>query len=89
MLKDGKDIMLKIDILEFLQENPQLYRKIKEAIDIQYVIWELMAQRNEAKDELNNVNIMYKYADSRLQKLNKKSGLMEKNQLENNGLQYH
>lgn len=86
LLKDGKDILLKIDILEFLQENPQLYRKIKEAIEIQVVIWELGAQRNEAKDDLNNVNIIYRYADSRLQKLNKKLGLMEKNQLENNYL---
>jgi hypothetical protein len=88
MLKDDKDILLKIDILEFLQENPQLYRKIKEAIDIQYVIWELMAERNEAKDDLNNTNFLYSHADSRLQKLNKKLRLMEENQLENNYLYY-
>lgn len=84
LLNDEKDILLKIDILEFLQENSQLFRKIKETIDIQIVIWELMAQRNEAEDDLNNVNFLYNYTDSRLQKLNKKMRLMQNNQLENN-----
>ena len=86
MLKDDKDALSKIDILEFLLKNPLLYRKIKEAIDIQVVIWELMAERNEAEDDLNNVNFLYSHADSRLQKLNKKLRLMEENQLENNYL---
>jgi hypothetical protein len=86
LLKDDKDVLLKIDILEFLLKNPLLYRKIKEAIDIQYVIWELIAERNEAKDDLNNVNIIYNYADSRLQKLNKELRLREKDQLENSYL---
>lgn len=86
ILKDDKDALSKIDILEFLLKNPLLYTKIKEAIDIQVVIWELMAQRNEIEDDLNNVNFLYSHADSRLQKLNKKLRLMEKDQLENNYL---
>lgn len=30
-LKDGKDMSLKIQILEFLQENPQHFAEIKES----------------------------------------------------------
>jgi len=86
ILKDDKDVLLKIDILEFLLKNPLLYRKIKEAIDIQIVIWELMAEKNEAEDDLNNANIIYSHTDSRLQELNKELRLREKNQLENNYL---
>ena len=86
MLKDGKDISLKIEILEFLQENPQLFRNIKHAIDMQVILWEMMAEINEAEEYFNNLNFLCRHADSKLQKLNKKLRLMKKNQFENNYL---
>jgi hypothetical protein len=84
ILQDGKDMLFKIEILEFLQENPQLFLKIKKAIDIQVVIRELMLDRKDAEDDLNNINYLANHAQSRLDKLNNKLRWMEENQFKNN-----
>ena len=72
LLKDGNNMHLKIEILEFLQENPDLLAKIKEAIDIQILIWEKEADLNEANNDLDITNKLIRHADSRLQELNGK-----------------
>ncbi len=69
LLKDVNSMPLKIEILEFLQENPDLLAKIKEAIDIQFLIWDKKAELNEANDDLDNTNKIIRYAELRLQKL--------------------
>ena len=69
LLKDGNNTHLKIEILEFLQENPDHLTKIKEAIDIQILIWEKEIELNEANDDLDTTNRLIRYAESRLQKL--------------------
>ncbi len=68
LLKEGNN-MLKIEILEFLQENPDLLAKIKEAVDIQILIWEKMVELNEANTDLDTTNHLIRYAESRLQEL--------------------
>jgi hypothetical protein len=72
LLKDKNNMPLKIQILEFLQENPDLLAKINKAIDIQILIWEKEADLNEANNDLDNTNNLIRHAESRLQKLNGK-----------------
>ncbi len=69
LLKDENSTPLKIEILEFLQENPDLLAKIKESIDIQILIWEKKAELNEANSDLDTTNNLIRYAESRLQEL--------------------
>ena len=71
LLKDGKDLLLKIEILEFLQENPLLFTKIKQAMDIQIVIWDLIAERYEEEGYLKDIKFLYNHAEGRLQNLRK------------------
>ena len=71
LLKDGKDLLLKIEILEFLQENPLLFTKIKQAMDIQIVIWEIIAERYEEEGYLKDIKFLYHHAEGRLQNLRK------------------
>ncbi len=70
LLKDGKDIPLKIEILEYLLKNPQFYRKIKQGMDIQTVIWELIEEEKEAQHYLDITNFLLKRAEARLEELN-------------------
>ena len=72
LLKDEKDVQLKIDILDFLQTNPHHLKKIKETIDIQNVIWEVTAEIEELKDERNDAKNINKYYDSKLEEKRKK-----------------
>jgi hypothetical protein len=86
LLKDGKDLPVKIKILEFLQENHLFFTKIKQAMDIQIVIWKLIAERYEEEGYLKNTKFLYNRAEARLQGLIQKLNLMEKKIKENNYL---
>lgn len=70
LLKDGNNMHLKIEILEFLQQNPVHLTKIKESKDIQILIWEKEIELNEAYHDLDIANKLIRDAESRLQKLN-------------------
>ncbi len=64
-------MQLKIEILEFLQENPDLLAKFKEAIDITREMWEMMAERNEVKEDLEAAKYLYKQYELKLEDIRK------------------
>lgn len=61
---------LKIEILEFLQENPDHLAKIKESKDIQILNRDKEGDLNEASNDLGITNKLIRHAESRLQNLN-------------------
>ena len=68
LLKDQKDMALTIEILEFLKENPHLWKPIKETKDLQFVVWNLMVDREEIEHDIEVDKTLLRAYDKMLEK---------------------
>jgi hypothetical protein len=75
LLKDQNGMALNIEILEFLKENPRLLKQIKETMDLQFVVWNLMADREEIEHDIEVDKKMHRHYDEQLKKKEKQLGL--------------
>lgn len=73
LLKDQKDMVLTIDILEFLKENPHLLKLIKEAKDLQFMVCDLMVDREEIEHDIEVDKTILRMYDKMLEKKEKYS----------------
>ena len=78
LLKDHKDMALTIEIIEFLRVNPIDWKKIKEIKDLEIIIWDLMAKREEIEDDIEVDISLLRFYDGRLQVKEKQLGLPNK-----------
>ncbi len=76
LLKDEKDLDSTIEILEFLKANRHLLKKIKEIKDRQIMIWNLMADKEEIKNEIENDQIILQAYDELIEKKQKQLGFL-------------
>ena len=67
LLKDKNDMALTIEILEFLQVNPKYWKKIKEIKDLEIIIWNLMADREEVEEDIGVNKTLLWYYDGQVQ----------------------
>jgi hypothetical protein len=76
LLKDEKDLDSTIEILEFLKANRHLLKKIKEIKDRQIMIWNLMADKEEIENEMENDQIILQAYDELIEKKEKQLGFL-------------
>ena len=72
LLIDQKYMTLIIDLVQFLVENPHHRRKIKKLVDLQRVIWELKAEKEDVEEDLGVSITLEKYYDSQVEAKRKK-----------------
>ena len=75
LLKDQKNMALILDILKFLISSPDLWWKIKEIKDLQTVIWNLMADREEIEYDIKVDQTILIHYDRQVEKMERKLGL--------------
>ena len=75
LLKDQKNMTLILEILEFLISNPDLWEKIKEIEDLQTIIWNLMADREEIENDIKVDQTILIHYDRQVEKMERKLGL--------------
>ncbi len=78
LLNDQKGMDLTIEILEFLKVNPDLLNKIKEIKDLEIIIRDLMAEREEVKEDIEVDKTLLRFYDGQLQVKEKQLGLPNK-----------
>ena len=78
LLKDQKDSVLTIEILEFLRVNPKYWKKIKEIKDLEVIIWNLMADREDVEEDIEVNKTLLRYYDRQIQIKEKQLGLPSK-----------
>jgi DNA-binding CsgD family transcriptional regulator len=78
LLKDKNDLDSTIEILEFLKINPKYCKKIKEIKDLEIIIEELKADREEIEEDIHAKKIIDQYYDRQLQLKEKLLGLPNK-----------
>jgi hypothetical protein len=78
LLKDKNDMALTIEIIEFLRVNPKYWKKIKEIEDLQIIIWNLMADREEVEEDIGVNKTLLRYYDEQIEKKEKQLGLPSK-----------
>ena len=78
LLKDKNDMALTIEIIEFLRVNPKYWKKIKEIKDLQIIIWNLMADREEVEEDIGVNKTLLRYYDEQIEKKEKQLGLPSK-----------
>jgi hypothetical protein len=78
LLKDQKDSVLTIEILEFLRVNPKYWKKIKEIKDLQIMVWNLMVDREEIEQDIKVDKSLLRYYDEQMEKKKKQLGLPSK-----------
>jgi hypothetical protein len=78
LLKDQKDSVLTIEILEFLRVNPKYWKKIKEIKDLQIMVWNLMVDREEIEQDIEVDKSLLRYYDEQMEKKKKQLGLPSK-----------
>ncbi len=69
---------LTIEIIEFLRVNPKYWKKIKEIKDLQIIIWNLMADREEVEEDIGVNKTLLRYSDEQIEKKEKQLGLPSK-----------
>ncbi len=78
LLKDQKDMTLTIEIIEFLRLNPTHWKKIKEIKDLEIIILDLMADREEVEEDIEVNKTLLRFYDGQLQVKEKQLGLPNK-----------
>ena len=69
-----------IDLLQYLVENPHHRKKIKDLVDLQRDIWELMAEKNEVEDDLRVSRYLDKHYNLQLEAKREKTLKMSNSQ---------
>ncbi len=75
LLKDQKNMALILDILEFLISNPDLWKKIKEIENLQTIIWNLMADREEIEHDIKVNQTLIMHYDRQMEEMERQLGL--------------
>lgn len=78
LLKDKKDMALAIEILEFLRVHPEYWKKINEIRDLDIIIWNRMAVRDNIEEEIGVNKILCRHYDGQIQIKEEKLGLPSK-----------
>ena len=78
LFKDKNDMALTIEIIEFLRVNPKYWKKIKEIKDLEIIIWNLMADREEVEEDIGVNKTLLRFYDGQLQVKEKQLGLPNK-----------
>lgn len=71
LLKNQQDVALIIDILGYLVENPHHRKKMKELVELQREIWEMMVDKSELENDIRIAKYLYEKYDSMLEKQRK------------------
>lgn len=72
LLREEKDMVLTIEKLEFLKANPDLWKEIKETMDIQTVNRNLMIDGDNIENEIEGKKILLKNFYNKMIKEKKK-----------------
>ena len=75
LLKDKKDIDLTIEILEFLRVHPEYWKKIIEPRDLEIIISNLMADREDIEEDIWSKKILCRHYDRQMQIKEEQLGL--------------
>jgi cell fate (sporulation/competence/biofilm development) regulator YlbF (YheA/YmcA/DUF963 family) len=78
LLKDKNDLDSTIEILGFLKVNPKYWKKIKEIKDLEIIIEEMKAYREEIEEDIEVNKILDQFYERQLQEKEEQLGLPNK-----------